>query len=66
MSALEFVKTCLDDILIISKDKLDDHLNKLRMVFTKLWDVWLNIFANKSEFCAKETEYLCHTLTKKI
>ena len=36
MAALEFVRTYLDDLLIISKARLSDHLEKLRMVFTKL------------------------------
>ena len=36
MMALEYVKTYLDDLLIISKSTLKDHLEKLRLVLTKL------------------------------
>ena len=36
MLALEFVRTYLDDLLVITKASLEDHLDKLRMVFIKL------------------------------
>ena len=36
MLALEFVSTYLDDLLCITKTSLDDHLNHLRLVFTRL------------------------------
>ena len=65
MSTLEVVRTYLDDLLIISKDSLDDHLKKLREVFIKLQEAWLKINANKSNFCTTETEYLGYTLTRK-
>ncbi len=58
MSALEFVRTYLDDLLIISKDSLDDHLKQLREVLIKLQEAWLKINADKSNFCTIETEYL--------
>ncbi len=35
MVALEFVRTYLDDLLI-TKASLDDHLNHLRLAFTRL------------------------------
>ena len=64
MAALEFVRMYLDDLLIISKASLSDHLEKLRMVFTRLQGAWLKINADKSKFCALETEYLGYTLTR--
>ena len=64
MAALEFVRTYLDDLLIISMASLSDHLEKLRMVFTKLRGAWLKVNADKSKFCALETEYLGYTLTR--
>jgi hypothetical protein len=36
MAALEFVKTYLDDLLCITWASLDDHLDKLREVLTRL------------------------------
>ena len=64
MAALEFVRTYLDDLLIISKASLSDHLEKLRMVFTKLRGARLKVNADKSKFCALETEYLGYTLAR--
>ena len=62
--ALEFVRTYLDDLLVITKASLEDHLEKLRMVLTKLWEAGLRINADKSTFCAITTEYLGYTLTR--
>ena len=36
MAALEFIRMYLDDLLIISKASFGDHLEKLRIVLTKL------------------------------
>ncbi len=38
MAALEFVRTYLDDLLIITKGSLEDHLEKLSMVLARLQD----------------------------
>jgi hypothetical protein len=64
MATLEFVRTYLDDLLIITKGSLEDHLEKLSMVLTRLQDAGLKINADKSKFCALETEYLGYILTK--
>ena len=58
MAALEFVRTYLDDLLCITKGSLEDHLEKLRLVLTRLQDAGLKVNAKKSNFCAHETEYL--------
>ena len=64
MVALEFVRTYLDDLLCITKASLDDHLNHLRLVLTRLREVGLKVNAPKSKFCAEETEYLGYILTR--
>ena len=64
MLALEFVRTYLDDLLVITKESLEDHLEKLRMVLIKLQEARLRINAYKSTFCAITTEYLGYTLTR--
>jgi hypothetical protein len=64
MVDLEFVRTYLDDILTITKSSLSDHLDKLRKVLTRLLEAGLKINANKSKFCAHETEYLGYILTR--
>ena len=64
MATLELIRTYLDDLLVISKDSLDDHLEKLKMVLIRLREAWLKINAEKSTFCALETEYMGYTLTR--
>ena len=64
MAALEFVRTYLDDLLCITKGSLEDHLEKLRLVLTRLQDAGLKVNAKKSNFCAHETEYLGYILTR--
>ena len=63
MVALEYVRAYLDDLLCITRANLDDPLQKLRQVLTRLRDAGLKVNARKSKFCAKETEYLGYVLT---
>eukprot|EP00804_Cyclotella_cryptica_P028731 CCRYP_008254-RA/>CCRYP_008254-RA protein AED:0.30 eAED:-0.16 QI:0/-1/0/1/-1/1/1/0/341 len=63
MVALEFVRTYLDERLCITKASLDNHLQKLRQVLSRLRHAGLNVNAQKSKFCATETEYLGYVLT---
>jgi len=64
MVTLDFVRTYLDDLLCITKTSLDDHLDHLRLVLTRLREAGLKINAPKSKFCAEETEYLAYILTR--
>ena len=64
MAALEFVQTYLGDLLVITKASLEDHLEKLRMVFLKLQEAWLKINTKKFPFGAFTTEYLGYTRTR--
>ena len=64
MATLEFVGTYLDDLLCITKGDLKDHLSRLKEVFNKLQDAGLKVNADKSKFCAIETEYLGYILTR--
>ena len=52
MTALEYVKTFLDALLVISKSTLLDHLEKLRLVQIKLQVAILKLNATKSKLCA--------------
>ena len=45
MVALEYVHTYLDDLLCITRASLDDHLQKLRQVLTRLQDAGLKVNA---------------------
>jgi hypothetical protein len=64
MATLEYVKVYIDNLLVITKGSLDDHLDKLNQVFIRLCDAGLKINATKSIFCAQETEYLGNILTR--
>ena len=64
MMSLDYVRAYLDDLLIISEECLDDHLEKLRLVLIKLREAGLKVNTNKSKFCALEIKYLGYTLTK--
>jgi len=64
MMTLEFVRAYIDDLLVITKASLEDHLAKLRLVLISLRVAGLKINADKSTFCTIMTEYLGYTLTR--
>jgi hypothetical protein len=64
MQHLDFVRTSLDDLLVISSGTLDDHLEKMEVVFKLLSDKGLPVNAEKSTFCAEEIEYLGYWISK--
>jgi hypothetical protein len=64
MASLEYVRAYIDDLLVITKGSLGDHLDKLKAVFIRLRDAGLKVNAAKSFFCTAETEYLGYILTR--
>ncbi len=64
MASLEFVRAYMDDLLIITRQTLDEHLQKMETVVTTLRDTGLKVNAAKSLFCAHEKEYLGCNLTR--
>ncbi len=64
MATLEYVRAYIDNILVITKGSLDDHLDKLKQVFIRLRNAGLKVNATKSAFCAQATEYLGYILTR--
>ncbi len=54
----------MDDLLIITRETLDEHLQKMETVLTRLCDARLKFNAAKSSFCAHEIEYLDYILTR--
>ena len=64
MAALEFVRAYMDDLLIITRETLDEHLQQMETVLTRLRDAGLKVNAAKSLFCAHEIEYLGYILTR--
>ena len=53
----------MDDLLLITRRTLDEHLQKIETVLTRLRDARLKVNAAKSLFCAHEKEYLSYILT---
>ncbi len=64
MATFKYIRAYIDNILVITKGSLDDHLDKLKQVFIRLRDAGLKINSTKSIFCAQETEYLGYILTR--
>ncbi len=64
MATLEYVRAYIDDLLVITKGSLDDHLDKLKQVFIQLHDAGLKVNATKSVFWAQETEYSGYILAR--
>jgi hypothetical protein len=64
MQHLDLVRTYLDDLLVISSGTLDDHLEKMEVVFKLLSDKGLRVNAEKSTFCSDEIEYLGYWISK--
>jgi hypothetical protein len=58
MASLKFVQVYMDDLLIITKGILDEHLQKMETVLTRLCDARLKVNAAKSLLCAHKIEFL--------
>ncbi len=54
----------MDDLLIITRRTLDEHLQRMETVLTRLRDTGLKVNVAKSLFCAHEIEYLGCMLTR--
>jgi hypothetical protein len=54
----------MDNLLIITRGVLDEHLQKMETVLTRLCDAGLKANAAMSSFCAHEIEYLGSILTR--
>ena len=64
MASLEYVRAYIDDLLIITRGTLDDHIEKIKIVLARLRDAGLKVNAAKSFFCTHEIEYLGYILTR--
>ncbi len=54
----------MDELLFIMRQTLDEHLQKMEIVLTRLRDARLKVNVAKSLFCAHEIEYLGYLLTR--
>jgi hypothetical protein len=58
MASLDYVRAYIDDLLIITRGNLDDHISKLETVLIQLHDARTKVDVAKSFFCIHEIEYL--------
>ncbi len=54
MATLEYVRVYIDNLLVITKGSLDDHLDKLKQVFIRLHYAGLKINETKSSSVLKK------------
>jgi hypothetical protein len=64
MASLDYVRAYIDDLLIITRGTIEDHISKIETVLTRLRDARLKFNAAKSFFCTHEIEYLGYILTR--
>src|SRR5210317_1214655 len=65
MADLVFVRTYIDDLLVITSSSFEDHLEKLEQTLTRLQTAGLKVNISKSKFAKTELEYLGYYLTRK-
>ena len=61
---LDFVRAYIDDLLCITTDTFEDHLEKLDEIFARLRNAGLKVNAKKSFFARSELEYLGYWITR--
>jgi hypothetical protein len=55
---MEYIKTYLDDLLILTNNSFKDHLLKLEMVQARLSTAGMRVNISKSKFFAEQIKYL--------
>ena len=66
MTALEFVRTYLDDLLVTTRANLEDHLEKLKMVFLRLREAWLKSMPTNCHFVLLQLNTWVINLQEKV
>ena len=61
---MDEVRAYIDDLLLITSKSIDDHLEKLGLVFDRLRKAGLKVNASKSYFCTGALEYLGYWITR--
>ena len=61
---IEIVKTYIDDIIVLSKDIFENHIDQLRIIFGILRAVDLKVNAPKCSFGLKKIPYLVYIITR--
>ena len=63
-TGLDYARAYIDDLLAITKESFDDHLEKLERIFVRLQQAGLKVNAKKSFFARAELEYLGYWITR--
>jgi hypothetical protein len=61
---MEYIKTYLDDLLILAYSNFKDHLLKLEMVLARLSTTGMRVNISKSKFFVEQIEYLGYWITR--
>jgi hypothetical protein len=61
---MDYAKTYLDDLLILTNSSFKDHLLKLEMVLARLSTAVMRVNISKSKFFAEQIEYLGYCITR--
>jgi hypothetical protein len=61
---MEYVKTYLDDLLILTNSSFKDRLLKLEMVLARLSNAGMRVNISNSKFFAEQIEYLGYWITR--
>ena len=64
MNDLEFVRTYIDDLLVMTMSTWEDHLECLELVFQCLTNAGLKVNAKKSFFGRPELKYLGYWISR--
>ena len=64
MEELEYVRTYINDLLVITNSTFDDHLQKVEVVLNKLRKANLRCNAPKCGFALQKNEYLGYSLSR--
>jgi hypothetical protein len=64
METLEYVSAYIHDLLCITRETTEDHLDKLEEVLRRLRNTGLKVNAAKSFFCTHKIKYLGYMLSR--
>jgi hypothetical protein len=57
---MEYIKTYLDDLLMLTNNSFKDHVIKLEMVLARLSNAGMRVKISESKFFSEQMEYLKH------
>jgi hypothetical protein len=61
---VRYARAYIDDLLVITRETLEDHLEKPREILRRLCKAGLKVNAAKSFFCTHKIEYLGYILIR--